>query len=209
MKTIARAGLVAVMVGTSVVLSVAGAGAATLTFVDKVDPNPDRLISFGVDESYTFSHSLIADQDGAGSFWSGTYGFNPLTDAISSVSLTLNFKDESTDTAAESVALTFDAQPFGTHVITSGGAIYGVTFNSGFGTLLNDGVLNVTLQNAGTTSGNQDNRSDFLFLDSTLTVRVDRTETQPPTTPAVPEPTSLALVALGLTALVARRRRVA
>lgn len=198
--------LLGYIAGTTFLLAAASANAAAMTFIDKVDPNPDKLISFGNNLSYSFSHSIISDQDGTGAFWSGTYGFNPLTDIITSASIALDFKDESTDIASESVQLVFDAQSFGTQMVTSGGATYAATISGGWDTLLNDGILNVTLQNAGTTSGHQDDRSDFLFLESTLTVDVRR---EGQTARQIPEPASLPLVFLGLAGAAFSRRKQA
>lgn len=176
-----------------------------MTFVDKVNPGPNHpLIAFGNNSSYSFTHSIIADQDGAGNFWSGNYGYNPLTDQISSASLVLRFKDESDDTAPESVKFDFDNQPFGTQIITSGGAIYTATFLNGLTTLLNDGILDVKLENAGITNGQQDGRSDFLFIDSTLTVEVERGVQG---AQQIPEPATLALISLCLVSLVCSRRK--
>lgn len=170
------------------------ASAILMTFIDKVDPNPDKLISFGTNQSYSFTHSIIADQDGAGMVHSGTYGYNSLTDRIVSASIVLAFRDESSDAASELVQLTFDAQPFGTpQTITSGGLPYTTTI-SNLSTLLNDGILNVTLQNAGTMSGPMNNRSDFLFINSTLTVQI-------------PEPAPLVLICLGVAGLVFSYRK--
>ena len=105
-------------------LASASAGATPMTFTDRANPNPDQTISFGNNQSYSFTHSIIADQDGAGSYWSGNYGFNVLTDSIIDATLALRFKDESNDTAPESVKFTFDLSNFGTQTITSGGATY-------------------------------------------------------------------------------------
>ena len=190
---------------TALILAAANAGATVMTFTDKVDPNPDQLISFGNNLSYNFIHNIIFDQDDAGTLWSGIYGYNSLTDIISGVSSAIRFKDESNDDVSESVQLVFDAQSYGTETITSGGAIYTYTANflSGWNTLLTDGILNVTLQNAGITSGHQDDRSDFLFLDSTLTVDIDRrVQAQ-----QIPEPAPLFLLFLGLASLVLSRRK--
>jgi hypothetical protein len=178
--------------------------ASIYTFTDVVDPDPDVLISFGNHKSYSYTHNILDD------------GYNVLTDSIISASLVLNFRDESTDAAAESVSFTFDLSPFGTQIITSGGATFTTTF-SGLalsGLLSPDGILNVTLDNAGTTNGHQVNRSDFLFLDSTLIVTADGTSNED--TPiqlaqAVPEPVSLALMGIGLAGMgwTSRKRKAA
>lgn len=173
------------------------AHATELTFTDVADPNPDELIAFGVNKTYSYSHNIFDD------------GYNALTDSITSASLVFSFADESTDAAAESVFFTFDLAPFGSQLVTSGGTTFttvfsGLTLN---GLLSADGILNVELENAGVTNGHQENRSDFLFLGSILTVNVDRATISAAPVQAVPEPASLALMGAGFLGLGWASRR--
>lgn len=173
MKNINQLALPLLLIASSTV-----ANGTIYTFTNVVDPEPDVLISFGNHKSYSFSHSILDD------------GYNALTDSITSASLMLNFKDESNDAAPESVNFAFDLVPFGTQTITSGGATFTANFSgpSLINLLSADGVLNVTLGNAGITNGHQEDRSDFQFLGSTLAVNADRVpkkEDTPPVTPPV------------------------
>ncbi|MEZ0238640.1 MAG: PEP-CTERM sorting domain-containing protein [Methylophilaceae bacterium] len=190
------------------------AHATELTFTDVADPSPDELIAFGVNKTYSYSHNILDD------------GYNALTDSITSSSLVFSFADESTDAAAESVFFTFDLAPFGSQLVTNGGATFTTVF-SGLtlsGLISADGILNVELENAGTTNSHQEDRSDFLFLGSTLTVNVDRTTNEVITIPAdvtlvdpgtvtdfvgVPEPVTLALMGVGFAGMgwTSRRRK--
>lgn len=70
--------LLAYIAGATLLLATASANTTVMTFTDKADPSPDQLISFsnGVaanNQSYSFTHSIIADQDGAGTYWSGVH----------------------------------------------------------------------------------------------------------------------------------------
>ena len=175
------------------------AHAMLMTFSDKHDTGTGVLIAFGNDDSYTFSHSLLADLDSDGSLWTGIYGFDPLTDTITGVSLALRFRDESKDSAPELVAFTFDSQAFGSQTISSGGALAVLSFASGWDSILDDGLLNITLSNDGITNGQPGDRSDFFFLDSTLSVSATRgTEVRS----QVPLPATLSLFGLGFAALL-------
>lgn len=183
-------------------LSTGYADASLMTFTDKVDPTSNVLISFGGNISFSCTHNLLTDQDGAGVFWSGTYGYNSLTDVITDVSLMLRFVDESADAAAESVQFTIDNLLFGDSVITSGGAvIFSRTFTVGLNNFLDDGILNIALRNAGKTNGPPDFRSDFHFLDSTLAVSVRRNPSGQRGPSQVPLPTTITLLGIGLAGL--------
>lgn len=203
-------------------VTAAGANTATMQFSDTYDPNPNAFTAVDNNQSYHFSHNIVADQDGDGLFWTGTYGFDSLTDTITSAAITLSFKDKCTDATAESVELIFDVESFRSQVITFGGITYTATISSEWSSLINDGILGVTLQNTGQTSGYPCNTSNFLFLGSTLTVSVDRNRQverlllisqpnqilelnriQKPN--RVPEPTTTTLILLALVALVVVR----
>jgi len=182
------------------------AHATTLNFRDVFDPNPDPLIAFGDNQSYNFTHSIIADQDGTGGISSGVYGYNPLTDTITSVSIELLFKDESADGAAESVQLIFDEQSMGTRIITSGGAVFSAILTSGFETLVADGILEIELHNAGMTNGHKDLRSDFVFLESVLEVAASTHAVSRTThVQSIPEPPILLLLGTMLLGMIISR----
>jgi len=184
----------------TIVLSAAtsAAHALPITFSDVINPNYLFNGNGGANATQSFSHNLLDD------------GFNAATDTITAASLTLRFSDESADAAPELVAFIFDGLPFGTQTITSGGATFVVTFTGlSLMALVAEGALDMTLNNAGSTTTSPENRSDFLFLDSTLTVDATRAALSPPSEPStpVPEPGSLALTGFGLAAAALERRK--
>jgi hypothetical protein len=124
-------------------------------------------------------------------------GFSSSTDTINSVSIALRFIDDN-DGAAESVTFTFDTIGFGTVTLLSGTTIDTRTFSNPTLPIsyLSDGLLAVKLDLAGITSGAAGSRSDFNFIDSTLTVNAERV-----TLNNVPEPATVLLIAFGLLGL--------
>ena len=167
----------------------ASAHAIPITFNDFHDPVTGAgNLWFGTTASgartWTINHAINDD------------GYDALTDTITSVSIALRLIDDG-DAAAESVNFTFDGVNFGSVTLGNGAAMTSVIFSSP--TLptpyLFDGLLTAKLDLAGEMSGASAARSDFHFIDSTLTVTANR---RTPFSQSVPEPATWALIALGL-----------
>jgi len=142
-------------------------------------------------ESLTYTHDLTA------------YGFVPgasSNDQISGGVLEIVFRDDESDNPSEGFKITLNnlLQP-GTH-----GALVPFAFGSISGALLaslqEDGVLNVLLARQ---------HGDFMFDRSTFVANGAREsdEKESPTSPSVPEPTSLALFTVGAVGVIMRGRK--
>ena len=185
--------------------ALATADASPVTFTDSYDPVAGsanlRFASTGPDrvDTLTFTHDINDGLD----------PYNALTDTITSVLIELRFVDDN-DTVAESVTFTLDGAGFGTFALPSGTTVWTKSFSSPTipSASLADGLLTVTLDLAGIVTGNPVGRSDFDFIDSTLTVNAERAtlETDVPNG-QVPIPTTLLLVGAGLAGIGWRIRR--
>lgn len=169
--------------------AMASAHAIPITFNDFYDPVTGAgNLWFGTTASgaSTWTINLAINDD----------GYNALTDTITSVSIALRLIDDG-DAAAESVNFTFDGVDFGSVTLGSGAATTSVIFSSPTlsTSYLLDGLLTAKLDLAGVMSGASAARSDFHFIDSTLTVTANR---RTPFSQSVPEPATWALIALGL-----------
>jgi hypothetical protein len=131
-------------------------------------------------QTYNFTHNINDN------------GFNSSTDAITSADIYIILFDDA-DKATEKVKITFDNLTIEDKMKVNYMAYH---FAAASSLLQSDGLLNVSLKVVA---------GDFYCLGSWLEVEADRS-----TPAAVPEPTSWAMMGLGLIALgvFARRRRI-
>jgi hypothetical protein len=198
--------------GLSLALGAAPATASTITFDQTFQPddvlfNKDGAACSGNTTAGTVNMFGDSSCESLAFSFSWT-GFDPSTDVVDSGTLTLTFFDDIGDVGngEESVLISLDsllATPELT--IASGGS----SPSFGVAAQLNDGLLNVLLTLGSRNRGN----NDFYFDSAVISASGTRTTgsvTEPPPgngVVPVPEPVSLALFGLGLSALGFRLRR--
>lgn len=165
---------------------IATAGATPVSFTDTVNPRDVFFADGKAAGSYRFVHDIRDD------------GFDPATDILDSLSITLRFRDDG-DRAAESVIVDFDHGERKGFKIRSGSNIClpsRLSRSLAADLIQQDGLLNVVLERR---------QGDFWFMDSVLAASAERGGGLPSGGGQVPEPATGLL--LGLALLVAGSSR--